>query len=63
MAGGGPKPGKTEGGVEEEYEDPQQGGGTSVGVRIFLKRCCSVGNSLWHGTSRVLGGFQDQVAR
>ena len=58
-------------GVLEEYgEDPDQGGGESAGVRVFLQIRRTVSVTLWCGDvggypcmGQVLGGFQYQVVR
>ena len=54
MTSGGPEPGKGEVNVEEDDEDPYQGGGKAAGVRIFLQRRRSVGATL---RCRDVGGY------
>ena len=56
--------------MEEDDKYPQQGGGRTAGVRIFLQICRSVGAAIWRGDmgdypcmGQFLGGFQYQVAR
>ena len=62
--GGDPQPGKGTNGLAENVEDPEQGGGESAGVRIFLLSHRPISVDLWcrgvgdyppHGTSP--GGF------
>ena len=47
MARGNTKSDEGAGGLEENDEDPEQGGGEAAGVRIFLQSRRPVGVALW----------------
>ena len=49
MDGGDPEPDKGTGGLEENVEYPEQGGGEAAGVRNLLQRRRSVSVALWCG--------------
>ena len=40
--------------MEENVEDPEQGGGKAAGVWISLQSCCPIGVDLW---CRDVGGY------
>ena len=54
MARGDPESGKCVGGVEEDDEDPWQGGGDAADVRIFIQNYHEVSVALW---CRNVGGY------
>ena len=54
LAGGDQEYGEGAGGMDEDGEDPQQGGFGATGVHIFLKICCSINTDF---RRRNMGGY------
>ena len=54
LAGSDPESDEGAGGLEENYEDPEQGGGEAAGVRIFIQSLRLVGVDFWCGD---VGGY------